>query len=211
MLAPPPGRALRPRVGRRLVSDATVLTTAHAERREGRVVVVVDRQDVWQGRRTTRSDLTRSRRRSEKRSTSTAARCCSTRGSRSIWPSAYAPTASASNRSPSGRPASAAGLTMFGSCATPRSTCRTTRPHARALLGDPARDPRRVRTGSTMTRVRATTTVRSASPSPRRTRSVEYAGQVSFEIPAGTSPAPASSCDGQGPPERPSSLCGGCG
>lgn len=32
-----------------LVSDRTVLTTGHAERRDGAIVVVVDRQETWQG------------------------------------------------------------------------------------------------------------------------------------------------------------------
>lgn len=41
-----------------LVSDRTVLTTGHAERRDGEVVVVVDRQTVWQGTRAQPVDLT---------------------------------------------------------------------------------------------------------------------------------------------------------
>ncbi len=40
-----------------LVSDRTVLTTAHSERRDGAVIVVVDRQEVWQGTKSHPVDL----------------------------------------------------------------------------------------------------------------------------------------------------------
>ncbi len=40
-----------------LVSDRTVLTTAHRERRDGAMIVVVDRQEVWQGSKSHPVDL----------------------------------------------------------------------------------------------------------------------------------------------------------